>query len=265
MFKINAVQKGLSYLLWKTPKGKVNPKVLGWLCPDKTINFATAKAANTYAKNTVVRALNCPNPYEKAVVVKGKRITYEKNGTNRNCFIPLDAEGTFVHGHPDMWGKGKTTTFSGLDYQIFMNNKKLDTAIVYNSLGQETKFVKKDGLSFWDKFMLKFIPKEKYNTIKTQSRIQMCGGGYNSAILKNCNFSTKLKLNNLSLKGFFAMIKKDATNFEKYNEKYTRLYNQEIEKAIRDERLGLRLHRFFTKNAKKLGVEYSSNFSDFTK
>lgn len=259
---VNAIEKGISYLLWKAPKGKINPKSLGWVCPDKTINFATAEAANTYAKNTVIKALNCPNPYEKSVVVNGRQILYEQNGTSGRCLVPIDIEGTWVHGHPDFWGKGKTTPFSATDYEALMSVRKLDKAVIYNSVGEEAQLIKKSKLSFWDRILLKFISKDRYDMIKSQARIGGCSAGYNTALLKNCDADTTLKLNKLAMKRFIAMVKKDATNFEKYNQEYIKLYNQELEKALKDEKVASRLHQFWTKNADKYGVEYSSNFNN---
>ena len=259
---VKAIGKSLSYLLYKAPKGKINPNSLGYICPDKTINFATAETANTYAKNVVMQALNCPNPYEKSVIVNGKRILYEQNGSHSQCLVSTNTDGIWVHGHPDFWGKGKTTPFSALDYNAFMISKS-NNALIYNSIGQKSQLTKKETSSFWDKLMLKLIPKDKYNAIKTQSRITVCSSGYNNALLKNCSGSIKLKLNKLAIRRFIAMVKKDVPNFEKYTKEYTDLYNQELEKALQDEKVAERLHSFWIKNAKRFGVEYSSNFGNF--
>lgn len=135
-----------SYLFMGTqPKGKINPNSLGYVCPDKTINFATDKVANNYAKNVVVQALNSKKPYEKSVVLKGKRILYEMNGTSNRCSIPNGSEGIWVHGHPDLFGKGKTVPFSAIDYTSFRSMDGLEQAIIYNSKGQESKLIKTAG------------------------------------------------------------------------------------------------------------------------
>lgn len=120
MNKIQALKNGASYLLQKVPKGEISASSLGWIRPDKTIKFSTTKAAYNYAKNAVVKALNLANPYEKSVVVNGKTILSETNGTRNRCSIPLSSKGTFIHGHPDTYGKGKAFSFSALDYQAFM-------------------------------------------------------------------------------------------------------------------------------------------------
>ena len=67
-----------SYLFMGTQlKGKINPNSLGYVCPDKTINFATDKVANNYAKNVVVQALNSKKPYEQAIGVLSQMVLKE--------------------------------------------------------------------------------------------------------------------------------------------------------------------------------------------
>ena len=260
MGKVQTLESGLS-LLWKAPKGKINPKNLGWACPDGTINFATPEAANQYAKNTVIKALNTPKPYEQSVVVNGNRIMYEQAGTNGNCTVPLDAEGIWVHGHPDIFGKGKTTPFSATDYNALMNCKNIDEAVIYNSVGQESRFVKKPKLSFLDKLLLKLIPSDKYDIIKTQAQIGRACSGYNKTLL-DCDAPTYLKLNKLALQRVIALAKGNTAQAKKIGREYKKIYDQEVEAALKDKNVAKRLHKFWEKMQKKLGVEYSSNFSN---
>ena len=251
---LSLVRKGANSL----PKEKFNPKILGYPCPDRTINFATTEAADTYAKNAVVKALNCPKPYEKSVVINDKRIIYELNGDRTSCSVPYDAEGIWVHGHPDIFGKGKTTPFSGTDYQTFMTIDGLKSAVIYNSIGQKSSLIKKYKPCFWEKLISKFISEDKYNSL----RIMAFVGGSNGALM-NCNFKTKLKLNILAIKIHVANIRKNVANIRKYSEKYTELYNQELEKAKKDRNSVVRLHKFFARNAKKYGgIEYTTDFSN---
>lgn len=262
MGKVQTLETGLSFL-WKAPKGKINPMNLGWVCPDGTINFATPEAANKYAKNTVVKALNATKPYEKSVVVDGKRIMFEQAGTAVNCLVPLDSKGTWVHGHPDWFGKGRTMPFSATDYDAFMSRKNIDEAVIYNSTGEESRFVKKTRLSFLDKLLLKLIPSDKYDIIKTQAQIGMASGGYNQALL-DCNVETSLKLNKLAMQRTIAMMKGNAVQAEKYGLEYEKIYNQKLEAALKDDEVAQKLHKFWEKNQRKLGIEYSSNFSNLS-
>ena len=104
MSKISAIQKGISYLLWKTPKGKVNPKTLGYVLPNGNINFQSAEKAYNYAKNCVMKALESDNQYERGLVIKGNTIIADVHGTQNEIKFAddLDLWGTtIVHGHPD--------------------------------------------------------------------------------------------------------------------------------------------------------------------
>ena len=104
MSKISAVQKGISYLLWNAPKGKVNPKTLGYVLPNGNINFQTKESAYNYAKNCVMKALKSENPYERGLVIKGNTIVADVHGSQNEIRFAdeLDLWGTtIVHGHPD--------------------------------------------------------------------------------------------------------------------------------------------------------------------
>ena len=259
MGKIQAIEKGMLFF-WKAPKGKIEPKNLGWVCPDGTINFATSETANNYAKNAVVKALNAPKPYEKSVVVNDRRIIFEHNGTENNCIVPPDAQGTWVHGHPDTFA----VPFSATDYSAFMSVKNIDKAVIYNSAGESSSLVKVPKQSFLDKLLLKIIPKENYENMIMGAKIGQCYGGYNSALLKNCSSGTTMRLNKLAMQKLIALAKGDTQLAEKYATEYTQLYNKEMEAALKDEKTAKRIHNFWTKYAKKLGIEYSSNFSNLT-
>ena len=256
------VQK--SYLFMGTqPKGKINPNSLGYVCPDKTINFATDKVANNYAKNVVVQALNSKKPYEKSVVLKGKRILYEMNGTSNRCSIPNGSEGIWVHGHPDLFGKGKTVPFSAIDYTSFRSMDGLEQAIIYNSKGQESKLIKTAGKkTLFDKIMSKILPPENYKAMKELSQIGACNADYGSALLSVNEKNAKWKLRQLAIKRIFALIRKDTPKAEYYTQQAEELFNKEVEKATKNEKLAKVLHNFWTKKADKLGVQYSTNFEN---
>lgn len=119
---------------------KINTKEIGYIRPDKTINFETPEIAQKYAKNVIVRALNEPQPYEKGVFINGPTIVKEVNGSINE--INTNTTGlhfdTMAHGHPDMMGKGKTSPHSADDIvALFQNTPNGATrSIVYNSLGE---------------------------------------------------------------------------------------------------------------------------------
>lgn len=119
---------------------KINTKGLGYVRPDKTINFETPEFAQMYAKNVIVRALNEPHPYEKGVFINGSTIVKEVNGSTDE--INTNTTGlhfdTMAHGHPDVMGKGKTAPHSANDIvALFENTPNGATrSIVYNSLGE---------------------------------------------------------------------------------------------------------------------------------
>lgn len=136
MSKVNVIKKGISYLFWQCPTGKVNPKNLGYILPNENINFVTKDGAMTYAKNTVVKALNSKIPYERGIIVKDSKIIADVKGfgnelyfgqTNlKDCFI--------VHGHPN------STPISVTDYGLALENCAKEI-IAYNPKGEYSKLV----------------------------------------------------------------------------------------------------------------------------
>lgn len=265
MNKLQALKSGASYLLGKVPAGKISASTLGWIRPDKTIRFSTTDAAYNYAKNTVVKALNSPNPYEKSVVVNGKTILSEVNGSKNKCLVPLGSKGTWIHGHPDFCGKRKAFPFSALDYQTFMGNDKLTGAIIYNSAGEASAMRKKSPKGLLGKLVTKLIPDEKYQQIKTQSRIGYASSGYNSKLLANTDKKTKIKLDKLTIQKQIANAKGDIKKATQLVKEWSELYNKEVEKATHSESIAISIHKFWADNASRLGIEYASNFSNFVK
>ena len=63
MTKIGVIKNGLRSL-YKTSKGKIDTKSLGWIRPDGKINFQSEETALNYAKNRALQGLNAPIPYE---------------------------------------------------------------------------------------------------------------------------------------------------------------------------------------------------------
>lgn len=53
--------------------GKINPKELGYLCPNGIINFQTGESAMKYAKRTIVKELKSTGK-ELGVITKDSRV-----------------------------------------------------------------------------------------------------------------------------------------------------------------------------------------------
>lgn len=232
----------------------INTKELGYICPDGTINFQNAETAEKYAKNVVVRALNQKAPYEKSVIIDKNRITYEQNGTNGNCPVDLSKKGTWVHGHPDMYAKGGAYPFSSIDYNVLWGAPGLKKAVIYNSRGEMaelTKLAPKPTPKFLEKFI---SPAARLKT-----KMGRCAGGYNAALITDK--AGKKELNKLSFKTLWAMLTKNPEAAKKYSEQNLNLYNKLIQESI-SEKGAKSVHKFWVKNAPKLDVAYSTNFSN---
>lgn len=82
----------------------LNPATLGWVRPDKAVQFATPKAAQGYAKNRIMQALHSKEPFERAVFLKDNVVLGEFGGTYSNVHIETSLPDSGVrlwHGHPD--------------------------------------------------------------------------------------------------------------------------------------------------------------------
>ncbi len=231
----------------------IKPENIGYICPDGTINFQSAKTAEEYAKNVVVKAARQKNPYEKSVVIDKNRITYERNGTRGNCPIELDKTGTWVHGHPDLYAKGGSFPFSATDYSSFCQAPGLDRAVVYNSLGEKAVMMKLPP-KWGEKLLAKFLPQQSI----IGAKIGACNGGYNAALIDK---SAGKELNKLMLKALWAKLTKNPEAAKMYTEQNLNLYNKLLQESI-SEAGAKRLHEFWVKSARRLGVDYSTNFSN---
>ena len=110
--------------------------------------------------------------------------------------------------------------------------------------------------------MAKFLPPENYKAMKELSQIRACNEDYGSALLSVNEKNAKWKLRQLTIKRIFAIIRKDTPKTEYYTQQAEELFNKEIEKATKNEKLAKVLHNFWTKKADKLGVQYSTNFEN---
>ena len=242
---------------------KVNPKQLGYICPNGNINFQSHESAMRYGKNQIVKALNSQKPYEKSIIVKNNTITYEGNGTAESCSTPLMAEGTWLHGHPDNWGKGKTLPFSATDYHTFIGNDKIDKAIVYNSFGEEASFTKNHQSSLLNQLAKKILPEKRVEQARIYSNMFECATGYTKALFNSAATAKETKdIVKLSRKKLFYRLIGNKAAAAKYGEEYEQMYNNIVQRALNDEKLAKDIHNYWVKNAKKLGVDYQTNFSN---
>ena len=164
MANISQLKTGISLLRWQggkfLPKGKINPKTLGYVCPNGTINFQTAESAQTYAKNRVMSALHAPKPFERAVFVEDSRIIGDIDGTvHKVHFDHKIIEGhkdvSLVHGHPT------STPLSDVDYSCLVANNELKSIIAYNKRGEYSKMTKEK--KHW---LFKLLPDKYYQILK---------------------------------------------------------------------------------------------------
>lgn len=141
---------------------KINPNSLGWIRPNGVISFKDNSKAMEYAKNMCLKALHSSTPFERGVVVKDNLVLAVSNGTSKNANLHelkviqdriinnVSPDLTLVHGHPDMFGKGKTTPLSDLSLGDLacLVKFKLKSIIAINSKGEfnsatrTTKFTK---------------------------------------------------------------------------------------------------------------------------
>ena len=150
MNKVQAAKAGISFLWEKAPKGKLNPNNLGWVRPDGVINFASENAAETCAKNIVMKAFKAPVQYERGVVLSKNKILDVIEGDAASCpFNSMDYQCSkikFYHSHPDMYGKGKTTPVSAGDFQALRGKvivgNNIDEVVAFNSNGEYSKLTK---------------------------------------------------------------------------------------------------------------------------
>lgn len=242
MSKINVVEKGISYLLNKTPKGKINPKELGWIRPDGIINFQTAEAAQSYAKNRVISALHAPKPFERAVFVEDSKIISDIDGATHH--VHFDSKNvlaghkdvTLVHGHPG------GTPLSDQDYACLTADKELKSIIAYNKRGEFSKMTKQPP-----HFIFRLLPKKVYEYVKL-GRIL-----YSRELYKEwtkCSFEQLI-----------TMIKNLQNNCKGMT-KEEMLATEDGYKIVQFAKQVLtKINNIWSKNEKEFGIKYECNFS----
>ena len=136
-----------SILQTKPLQGKINPKELGARLSDGSISFANQETAIEYGIERCRQALIAPNPFERAVNIKGRRVVAEIQGTADSVNLHNRAE-VMIHGHPDTYEKGCTTALSTGDYEFFIEHNCIKRMMAVNSKGEFYQMVKKPDADF---------------------------------------------------------------------------------------------------------------------
>ena len=200
MLKADTVKTGISLLRWKIPKSKINFDSLGYRHANGKISFATENAAQEYAKNRVVKALNAPKPFERGLVLRKNQVLYECDGDSSSVvLIPrlFEKDCVSIHGHPDVYiekvdvipktikdsiGKifhlnrknsektnGITLPISIQDFRTLMTNSNENKSIVYNSKGEYSILTKKVNGKTLNEQELKEIENEYKLEVQSRS------------------------------------------------------------------------------------------------
>lgn len=257
-----------SVLETKPLQGKINTKELGYINSNGNIVFGNQQAAQKYAKNRIQKALHAEKPFERGLFVDKNVVLEEINGNktsinllqsktfkNRHANFATDIKADetieFIHGHPDIWGKGHTTPLSAgdgftypSDYAVMIGcNLKKMTA--YNSkgefnsitwLGNKTKqeAFTKHGTDYWN-YLAKLLNKEGYNHYKD----------FSNRVINHVNkYGSPSK----------ELMQENESIILKIMEKANAFFNTERGTKI--------YHKLWQKNATEYGVDYSTNFSN---
>ena len=235
MGKLDAIKQGMSLLTYKVPKGKINPKNMGYVLNDVTINFGSEEAAISYAKNRIISALKAKEPFERGVYVNKNRILEETDGTIHSVKMNLEEampEHTmFFHGH------SSAQPISVSDYFCLKNYPNLDSVHAYDTSGEISSL---------------------YKTCKNATKLDK--QSINDLLWQSDRFIGYLYQENIC-----APFKKEFKKLLKIPDKMERnaACNNLYSKIQSSPEGQLRIHRFWQQNAKKLGVRYETNYTGF--
>jgi len=226
-----------SILECKPLQGKINPKDLGVIHSDGTINFTTQEAAIEYMRTKCTRALQGKKTYEHSVSIKGNSIIDEDLGNIVSCNPSRTGADICGHGHPDTYAKGCTTAPSIIDYHSLWDTKTQIKELIFNSNGETYSMTKipnvvvKNEKVFGCYYEIDILAAKHY--FKTQPK------------------SIQAKLNK-------AIREKDLQTFEDIINEYLPKSPNDTTKEITE-----LSHTFWLKYGKKMGVEVYTNFSNF--
>lgn len=127
----------------------INPKKIGVVLKDGSINFLNQEAAIEYGINQCRKSLLPAKQLESAVGIKDSKVVFEIMG-NESSVRPPDLGGidVLVHSHPDTYAKGCTTAISSGDYETFIENENLIKLLAVNSKGEYYEISKMPGVDY---------------------------------------------------------------------------------------------------------------------
>ncbi len=119
---------------------KINPKKLGYVLKDGTIQFASRDAVLEYAKNMIKKGFYAKEPHEVGVVWKNNRILSVTHGDDQSVKLPK----TIQNGCSSMHGHLQEVPISPADYANMMlrNDKE---AIALCPSGRYSRIVRLQG------------------------------------------------------------------------------------------------------------------------
>lgn len=221
----------------------INPKKLGVVLKDGSINFPNQETAIEYGINKCRDSLIQKEPFERAIGIKKSRVVFQVDGISGE--VPVhNATEIVLHSHPDTYAKGCTTAFSSGDYQYFINKECIKKAYVVNSNGEYYLMSKFPGVDF-----------SKINAESTFGDFNICMTrtlfGHNGVSYEQRDCLEK------------CIAAKDIHNFY---DKFYRIYVKphisrmgDLSKTLVD-----KTHEFWVKYGEKFGVKTETNFSNFT-
>lgn len=249
-----------SILETRTVNKHIEPQKLGYMYPDKTINFQNAEAAKEYAKSRAIAALQGKNPHERLLIVDKNRVLDEVEGSSfMGVLYPLkykSSKVSVIHGHPDSYAKGCTAPVSAADASTVLRWKNLNEIIAYNTKGEFSALKKVgdiDGNGLFSNLKKKF--RNLINTINSEG-IKL---RYKKMLIPP---EISKRLNEINRK-IVDCVKGKGTEDE-----FNALLDEQkklakiIEEAQLTESGCKQTHDFWLKYAKKYNLEYTTNFSN---
>lgn len=268
MVNISAVKNCGSVLLRKVAPKNITPETIGYVDKQGYINFLNDKVANNYAKNRVLAALNTEKPFERGLIIDGKRILAEKDGNVEEIHIDDIAHllpgNSYVHGHPDI-SKYGSAPVSLLDY-LTMVSQKCKKMVAYNSKGEYSSLTQQPQKSI---ILYYILPKKLWQCFES---LAVLGAGsvatteYAKNYRKLFPTSIQKKMENIIHKKIgtpYADYKKvkEATKNPLTKDEHNQAKEIETE-CLLNNTFAQNIHEFWKNTAKDLDLKYETNFSN---
>lgn len=242
--------------LYKAPKGKIDPKSLGYICPNGQIKFQDAENALKYTKNTILDALK--KGKERAVFTKDSLVLQIVDGSQSRVegdFIDIPNVNGFViyHGHPES-AKFITETFSRNDVKTFMMFNQIfgcEKSVVYNSLGEEC-------IMTAPKSLLSRLKLSPINKLLLYKYNPMTWIRHNQIDKISKKFNKKMDLNKY-LDSLTKFMSKEEIAFVKQLQENN---PKELQKWLRYKMSTIVANDCLKEYTSKLGINFKTNFSN---